>query len=184
MDENLQGYKKIVIESMTKYVDEKLATCTAGTPLILTIVTSLLAFFFTTNYISEEIYNAIIYVVVYLLVCLVSILFACIPRAYYEEENRFFRRFWEKLKTPFNPFNINTYMKLSNNDFIKDMSNHLGLEFSKAETIQLFFLKQKINEYRSKKRWLFFAYVIIIFGTLLLIIGFGIKMFTIVEGML
>lgn len=183
--ENLQEYKKTVIESMTKYVEGKLATCSAGTPLILTIVTTLLAFFFTQNYYpTEEVYNTVIYIVAYLLICFICILFVYIPKGYYGENGKNSRFLSKKKKFDFYPCCINTYMNLTMEIFIEEMQKHFSVEFSKAEIIELHFLKEKINEYRIKKRFLNIAYAIILIGTGLLLIGFCIKMFMILEGML
>ena len=184
-EENLQEYKKTVIESITKYVDGKLATCSAGTPFLLTIVTTLLAFFFTQNYYAtEEVYNAVVYIVAYLLISFICILLVYIPKGYYGEDRKSIKSLSKKPVKDFYPFCINTYMSLSMEMFIKEIEDHFGVQFSKAETIELHLLKEKINEYRIKKRFLNMAYVIILVGAVLLLIGFVIKMFTIVEGML
>ena len=176
MDENTKEkkndreYNKAVLNSMTKLVEEKINACKTGLPLVLTIVTPLIAFLFAESYPSKSMLWVAIIALVFLLVAFIALLLASFPKTTYKEKGK---SFLGKAKTiPFNPINVKSFQNLSNEQFLKDLQQYLDCDFTETEKLQADALKEKINEYRTKKNLLKLAYGVLIVGAILLIVIF------------
>ena len=166
---------KLTIKQMEKLIDEKLQSMKFFIPFVLTIVTSLLAYLFTT---SDDLFDDLIYLVVgYLFLCLASILRAYKPsNRYIGKESSF--KFMKKLKrnlefySEIEPWNMESYINLSDTEFITRLEKFANRKLYYDELMLAQFLKQKVNEYRYKKRNLSISYRVIIGGALFLALFF------------
>lgn len=165
------------IKQMEKMVDDKLQSMKFFIPFVLTIVTSLLAYLFTT---TDDLFDDLIYLVVgYLFLCLASILRAYKPSNRYIGKESIFK-FMKKLKrnlefySEIEPWNMDSYINLSDTEFITRLEKFAYRKLYSRELMSANFLKQKINEYRYKKQNLSIAYMVIIVGASLLAVFFAI----------
>ena len=166
---------KLTIKQMEKLIDEKLQSMKFFIPFVLTIVTSLLAYLFTT---TDDLFDDLIYLVVgYLFLCLASILRAYKPsNRYIGKESSF--KFMKKLKrnlefySEIEPWNMESYINLSDTEFITRLEKFANRKLYYDELMLAQFLKQKVNEYRYKKRNLSISYRVIIGGALFLALFF------------
>ena len=159
-----------VIEKMTKQVDEKLLSLRSFSPLILTIVTSMIAYIVTQNFTDDLLWFGVV-LVGYSLICLALIFLAFYPKKHYlsdapKKVNRLCVIF--KLRTEFVPWNLASYIGLSDDEFIMKLQNYFSKELTIEEKIHANFLKQKTNEYSYKRRQLSLSYIIIIVGAVIL----------------
>lgn len=163
------------IKQMEKMVDDKLQSMKFFIPFVLTIVTSLLAYLFTT---TDDLFDDFIYLVVgYLFLCLASILRAYKPsNRYIGKENG--SKLMKKLKrnleyySDIEPWNMESYINLSDTEFITRLEKFANRKLYHNELMLAQFLKQKVNEYRYKKRNLSISYGVIIGGALFLALFF------------
>ncbi len=188
MKNNDNNYTQIVINKMTEIVEKKLDNMKAVFPIILTIVTSLLVYLFTTNFPQDALWMGYI-IIAYLLLAFCSILMAWYPRNCYQEHKSFLdnsskTKTWikkqlkeMKLIQEFSPWNVKSYLKLTNEEFICEMEKFCQVKFRKLEELEANILKQKINELYYKKQLLFASCAIIIGGALILAILFTILFF-------
>lgn len=163
-------YPKLVIEKMTKQVEDRLSSLKSFSPLLLTIITSLLAYFMTQSF-PNDLDWFIFLIIGYLLICLASIFLAYFPKKYYisdapKKVNRFYVVF--KLQSQFEPWNIASYIGLSDTDFIIKLQEFLNKELSCEELLLAQFLKQKTNEYTYKRQLMSLSYIVIILGAMLI----------------
>ena len=186
-------YPQIVIDKMTEIVEKKMENMRAMFPIMLTIITSLLVYLFTTNFFQDALWMGYL-IIAYLLVAFCSILMALYPQNYYEEysllgnsknkvgilRKKFLRRL--NLSIEFSPWNVKSYLKLSDEDFLSELENFCDTKLNDEELLQAHFLKQKINELYFKKDRLFISCSIIIGGALVLAISFIILFFNGVNG--
>ncbi|MBO5715821.1 MAG: hypothetical protein J6S23_05465 [Clostridia bacterium] len=166
------------IKQMEKMIDEKLQSMKFFIPFVLTIVTSLLAYLFTT---TSNAFDDYIYIIVaYLLLCLGSILRAYKPSNRYIGKESWFK-FEKKLKRnlefypDIQPWNMESYINLSDTEFITRLEKFVSRKLYQDELMSAQFLKQKINEYRYKKRNISISYTVIIVGALALALLFAIE---------
>ena len=159
-----------VIEKMTKQVDEKLLSLRSFSPLILTIVTSMIAYIVTQKFTDDLLWFGVV-LIGYSLICLALIFLAFYPKKHYlsdapKKVNRLCVIF--KLGTEFVPWNLASYIGLSDDEFIMKLQNYFSKELTIEEKIHANFLKQKTNEYSYKRRLLSLSYIIIIVGAVIL----------------
>lgn len=179
------NYTQTVINKMTEIVEKKLENMKAVFPIMLTIVTSLLVYLFTTNFPQDALWMGYI-IIAYLLIAFCSILMAWYPRNFYQEYQSVLgnssklriwmkKRFKEmKLTQEFSPWNVKSYFKLTNKEFLFELQKFCRVEFNELEMLDANILKQKINELYYKKRFLSVCCSIIIGGALILAILFTI----------
>lgn len=182
---NQDDYIQTVINKMTEIVEKKLENLKAIFPIMLTIVTSLLVYLFTSNFMQYTVWTGYI-IIAYLLLAFCSILMAWYPRSFYPEHESFFgnsskTRVWikkqlkeMKLIKDFSPWNIKSYLKLTNQEFLCELEKFCEIKFTKSELLQANILKQKINELYYRKRLLSLCCSIIIGGALILAIIFAV----------
>lgn len=171
-----KNYIKLVLDSMLQLIEEKLQACKTGLPLILTITTSLIAFFFMEKYETENVLWLAILATVYLLVSFVALLLTSFPKVIYKEVKQRSNKKTNKkrnTKTPeFNPSNVKSYFCLTSQQFDEKLQKYLGGELNLEQKLQVSLLKSKINEYRYKRELLKFAYGVLIAGAFALIFVF------------
>lgn len=177
------NYTQFVIKKMTEIVEKKLDNMKAVFPIMLTIVTSLLVYLFTTNFIKYTLWMGYI-IIAYLLLAFCSILMAWYPQNFYQEHESVLGNstkvsIWMKkqlkemkLIQEFSPWNVKSYLKLTNAEFLYELEKFCGVNFNKTEELDANILKQKINELYYKKRLLSVCCAIIIGGALILTILF------------
>lgn len=171
---------KLTIKQMEKLIDEKLQSMKFFVPFVLTIVTSLLAYLFTT---TDNLFDDFIFIIVaYLLLCLVSIFLAYAPcNSYNENINDTIRIKKNKRTLDLYPeieiWNLNSYINLSDFSFLARLEKLAQRKLSQDELASAQFLKQKINEYRHKKGVISIAYIVIIVGAFVLAILFIVMYF-------
>ena len=168
-----EDYPKLVIEKMTKQVEDRLVSLKAFSPLLLTIITSLLAYLMTQSFPND--FSWFMFIIVgSLLICLASIFMAYFPKKYYisdapKKVNRFYVIF--KPQANFEPWNIASYIGLSDADFIIKLQDFLDKELSCEELLLAQFLKQKTNEYAYKRQLMSLSYIVIILGAAAIGVG-------------
>ena len=169
---------KLTIKQMEKLIDEKLQSMKFFIPFVLTIVTSLLAYLFTT---TDDLFDDLIYPVVgYLFLCLASILRAYKPSNRYigkESSFKFMKKLKRKLEfySEIEPWNMESYINLSDTEFITRLEKFANRKLYHDELMSAQFLKQKINEYMYKKRNISLSYTVIIVGAFALALIFTIE---------
>lgn len=166
---NDREYNKLVIDSMSELIDRKLEGCKTGLPMILTIVTSVIAFLFATKFKDKEVFYVAIAAMLLLLLAFVSLLVASFPKASNVPGGRCFisKKYDDK---HFEPSDTSTYIKMGSNQFVKALSKFLDSDLTDGEKQKALFLKSKANEYSYKKACLSVAYGILIGGAALMII--------------
>ena len=165
---NDREYNKLVIDSMSELIDRKLEGCKTGLPMILTIVTSVIAFLFAAKFKDKELFDVAIAALALLLVTFISLLIASMPLSWnIQLESYLFN--WTPRRR-FNPSDCSTYLKMDNDKFTKSLSEYLDADFIEEEKQKVEFLKNKINEYNFKKAWLNIAYMVLIVGAIMLIV--------------
>lgn len=166
---NDREYNKVVIDSMSELIDRKLEGCKTGLPMILTIVTSVIAFLFATKFEDKGLFYVAIAAMLLLLSAFVSLLVASFPIASNVSGRRYFlsKKYDNK---NFEPSDTSTYIKMGSNQFVKALSKFLDSDFTDEELQMVLFLKGKANEYNYKKAWLSVAYGVLIGGAVLMII--------------
>ena len=182
MDENTKEkkndreYNKAVLDSMTNLVEENIEACKTGLPLIMTIVTALIAFLFPSKYQSEIVFWISIIALVCLLFAFIALVLASFPSAGYQGYESLLPE-QKKIKS-FHPANVKSYQRISDEGFIEALQQYLNTDLNETEKLQADILKGKINEYRTKKHWLKVAYGVLIVGASLLIVVFYVGILT------
>ena len=165
-----------LISKMEKSIEDKLQSMRSFVPFVITIVTSLLAYLFTT---SNDSFDDFIYMIVaYLLISLCSIFIAYFPHNNYKgnsDKPKWLYKIQKSAETytDFHPWNLSSYIYLSDDDFIVQFETFANKKLSSIELTSTNFLKQKINEYRYKKRCISISYIVIIVGALIMALTFG-----------
>ena len=182
------NYVATVTDRITEMIEKKLDNIKTVFPIMLTIVTSLLVFLFTTNFIQSVLWLGYM-IIAYLLIAFCSILLAWYPRDFYREHQSIWKIFgkayeWGKKRlkdielTPkFSPLNVKSYIKLTDEEFLCELERFCNTKLNAEEILKANMLKQKINELYFKKQFLFVCCTIIIGGALVLAILFVIAFY-------
>ena len=165
---NYREYNKLVIDSMSELIDRKLEGCKTGLPMILTIVTSAIAFLFATKFKDKELFDVAIVALVLLLGTFISLLIASMPLSGNIQLDSYLFNWTPRRR--FNPSDCSTYLKMDNDEFTKSLSEYLDTDFIEEEKQKVKCLKNKINEYNFKKAWLNIAYMVLIVGAIMVIV--------------
>ena len=112
----------------------------------------------------------------YLLLAFVSLIFAFYPKIVYKKKYIFNKKIdktiGEKaakiagLEKQFLPWDISSYIKMDDEDFLLALEKYLDRDLTDEEKIRANFLKQKVNELQLKRQLLNVAYGIIVVGAL------------------
>lgn len=170
-----------LIDEMTKSVEKKLSEIKSIAPVILTIVTALIAFFFTQKIPAGNngYFTMIILIIIYLVLAFVSLILAFYPKVFYKQQYIVNKKVDSIIgakvtgkQKKFLPWDISSYIKMEDEDFLPALEKYCGRELTDEEKIRASFLKQKVNELQCKRRLLNIAYGIILFGAVaFLIVG-------------
>ena len=171
---NNREYNKLVIDSMSELIDRKLEGCKTGLPMILTIVTSVIAFLFAAKFENNKIiFGFAIVAMIALLIAFIALLWAGFPAMKYR--NPLSTK--KKKDIAFSPRNLESYIHFSQQEFSQKLQEYLNADFTDVEQYRITMLKEKINEYWAKKTLLLIANSVLIFGAAFLIVIFGIGLF-------
>lgn len=173
-----------LIEEMTKSVEKKLSEIRSIVPVILTVVTALIAFFFTQKIPAGNTgyFTLIVLICVYLMLAFVSLILAFYPKIFYKQQYAINKNIDQSISTKvaeytkrqkcFLPWDVSSYIKMEDEDFLPALKKYLNRELTDEEKIRANFLKQKVNELQCKRRLLNIAYGIILLGAVaFLIVG-------------
>lgn len=167
-----------LIDEMTKSVEKKLSEIKSIVPVILTVVTALIAFFFTQKIPTgnAEYFAMIAIICGYLVLAFVSLIFAFYPKIVYKKKYIFNKKIDKTIsakaakivgiKKQFLPWDISSYIKMDDEDFLLALEKYLDRDLTDEEKIRANFLKQKVNELQLKRQLLNVAYGIIVVGAL------------------
>lgn len=151
-----------MLDQMEKLVDEKLANLKTFIPIIFTIVTSVIAFFFVTEFkISEESSVQFYMLVLGVLLCaFIALIVSSFTLIDYSGTKK------EKPQQILVPYKLSTYLELSDAQFVLCIKNYVKRPLTEEECLRANMLKQKINELKFRKQWVTFALWIVVIGTL------------------
>lgn len=167
-----------LIDEMTKSVEKKLSEIRSIVPVILTVVTALIAFFFTQKIPTAhtEYFAMIACICGYLILAFVFLIFAFYPKIVYKKRYIFNKKIDKTIgekaakfagkQKKFLPWDVSSYIKMDDEDFLLALGKYLDRELMDEEKIRANFLKQKINELKLKRYFLNVAYGIIVVGAL------------------
>ena len=147
---------------MEKIVDDKLANQKVFMPILLTVVTSIIAFLFVQN-LGSDVQTVRMYMMVfcYVLLCFAILLLTLFGKSDYSAKVK-------KGRKPFQPHQLSTYCNLSDEDYLGRLTNYAGRKLTHEESLSAKCIKQKINEYVFKKSCLNVVLVIIMAGVIIL----------------
>ena len=159
-----------LIEEMTKSVEKKLSEIKSIVPIVLAVVTSVLAFFMVQKVESDNanLIKAYMFIVALLSICFVFLFLINYPFTHYASIGK------SKLKknhSVFSPWDIKSFLFLTDSDFYNKIKECINTELTLQQNFAMHCLKQKVNEIRIKLIFLRVAYGIIIAGAGLLIVG-------------
>ena len=172
---------KTVIDEMTKLIDRRLDGMKFFVPLLLTVVTSVIAYLFAMKHSKESLW--LIYIVcAYLLLCLSSILMAYFPKSNYNstpnDTPKWLKKLRKKLRK-FYPWDVKSYLYLDSFEFKDSLEEFLERTLTLEELFFANMLHLKISELRYKQRLIAISYSIIIVGaflmTIMLVIAYCVK---------
>lgn len=166
MTENKENFD--IIDQMTKLVEKKLSEIKFIVPIVLTVVTSVIAFFMVQKVEPDNVnlIKAYLLIIAFLLSCFLLLFLINYPFAYY---NSIKKSKENKNNLEFSPWNIKSFLFLTDNDFYNKIKECINTELTSQQNFALHCLKQKVNELRIKLFFLRVVYGIIILGVLLLI---------------
>ena len=162
-----------ILTQMEQLVQGKLDSLKSAVPILFTIVTSILAFFFLENFeLTEENSNIVFVVVGVGLVLLLLIAIANFSLPKYKESIISF-----KMSENFEPWNVGTYIWTGDEEFLDGMSAYCGRELTILEVARIRILKEKINEFRWKNILLVLTQGVMMLGIAMLLLSVGIILF-------
>lgn len=147
---------------MEKLIDDKLANQKVFMPILLTVVTSVIAFLFVNN-LGNDVNTIQMYFVVfcYALACFCILIISLFGKLEYRARVK-------KTRTAFQPHKLSSYCYLSDEEYMRRLIKYAGRSFTYQESLSAKCIKQKINEYAYKKGCLNIALSIVLVGVLLL----------------
>ena len=183
MSDKMQELKELdIISEMDKLVDRKLSEVKSTVPVILTIVTAVIAFLVTLKISSD---NFIFLAVVILATILLLITFLYLLLIFYpvlklKKSYKISRMIDKKLinikskifgnTIGIVPWDLKSYLKLPDEEFLVELEKYFKRSLTEVEIIKANFLKNKINELYWKRRILNSVYSILIIGTIIFIV--------------
>lgn len=165
-----------VLQLMEKIVDDKISSLRTFVPLLLAVITSVIAFLMVyevdiTTYQGKFI-SLICAVALVLFITLINWLMGKIS---YKAKVR-------KIKSEFDPVSLQTYCYLSDEDFLEQMKVYVSRDLSEIEILKAKYLKQKVNEYISKKGTIETVYIIVGAVVILMALGCFVLYFGLTKG--
>lgn len=147
---------------MEKIADEKLASLNNFIPILLSIITSILAFLLVYEVDISTDAGKLLFAVAGSLM----FFFAVLIDTQFRKST--YKAVVYKSRKPFNPANLQTYCYLSDDDFQRCMREYAGRKLTEMERYRVYYLKQKINEYIRKSRTVDAIYSVIVIGAVIL----------------
>lgn len=153
------------LKQMEKMVDEKLASLKVATPILFTIITSVVAFLYVDDIADTTLIKLYSGTIGVLLIAFVFLLLSYFGKSFYAP-------IVMNVEFVFSPYDLTSYCFLTDEKFIENLSIYAARELSESELLSANFLKQKINEYTVKKIYVSIALSVLIVGTAFLAIIF------------
>lgn len=186
MSEKLQELKELkeldIISEMDKLVDRKLSEVKSTVPVILTIVTAVIAFLVTLKVPSDN-YLFLAFVILATILLLITFLYLLLifyPVLKLKKSYKISRIIDKKLinikskifgnTIGIVPWDLKSYLKLPDEEFLVELEKYFKRSLTEVEIIKVNFLKNKINELYWKRRILNSVYSILIIGTITFIV--------------
>ena len=149
------------LEQMEKMVDDKLANQKVFIPILLTVVTSVIAFLFVHNLGNDiEVIQFYFLVFCYALLCFTILIISLFGKSDYDAKVK-------KTIQAFQPYKLSSYCYLSDEEYMRKLRKYAGRNLSHVENLSAKCIKQKTNEYAFKKGCLNMALGIVLAGVLL-----------------
>lgn len=147
---------------MEKIIDDKLANQKVFMPILLTVVTSVIAFLFVHN-LGDDVNTIQMYFMVfcYALLCFAILVISLFGQSDYDAKVK-------KTKKAFQPHKLSSYCYLSDEEYLRKLKKYAGRSLTYEEILSAKCIKQKINEYAFKKGCLNIALGIVLAGVLIL----------------
>lgn len=153
------------LKQMEKMVDEKLANLKVATPILFTIITSVVAFLFVDDIADATLIKLYSGTIGVLLIAFLVLLLSYFGKSSYKP-------IVMNVDSIFSPYDLTSYCFLADEKFLESLSIYAGRILSENELLSASFLKQKINEYVAKKIYVSIALSILILGTAILVVIF------------
>ncbi|MBR3767274.1 MAG: hypothetical protein IKL10_03425 [Clostridia bacterium] len=139
-----EEFVKDCFQQIEKMIDEKLSNLKAFTPILLTIITSIVAFLFVAEVGTEETGKLYMFAIGILLIAFGVLIYSYFPKNHYKNMPL-------KTKEKFSVFDLNSYCFLNDEKYINELCQYFGRHLYESEESTALFLKQKINEYVYRK---------------------------------
>lgn len=159
-----------VLERMENMIDGKLSNLKTFIPILFTVITSVLAFLFVQKATDNETMNAYVCVIIILLFAFIALVLSYFVKNYYKSVIM-------ETDIDFYPYNLKSYCFLSDKDFLRKLSKYAQRPLTDKELISANFIKQKINEYATRRIHASFALFVVIVGVVFIIGLFSIYIF-------
>lgn len=150
------------LNQMEKIIDDKLANQKVFIPILLTVVTSVIAFLFVHN-LGDDVITIQMYFLVfcYALLCFAILVVSLFGQSDYDAKVK-------KTRKNFQPYKLSSYCYLSDSEYMCKLAKYAGRSLTYEEALSAKCIKQKINEYAFKKDCLNIALGIVLAGALIL----------------
>ena len=153
------------LKQMEKMVDEKLASLKVATPILFTIITSVVAFLYVDDIVDATLIKLYSGTIGVLLIAFIVLLLSYFVKNFYTPTVI-------NVELNFSPYDLRSYCFLTDEKFLEKLSNYAERDLTETELLSANFLKQKINEYIAKKIFVSIALSILIIGTVFLAVIF------------
>ena len=152
------------VELVDTLVSHKLKNINVILPVLITILTSILAYFFTSKFDTSEI-TFVASTTIYGLFIFAVILWAYLPIV-----SRSLKKTRKKnIKTDFSPSDLARSAYMSDTDFIEQYKIYFNRSLTQKEQIAVSLLKNKINEMRFRTNCLCIAFGLLLSGIVVVI---------------
>lgn len=151
-----------VLERMENMIDGKLSGLKTFIPILFTVITSVIAFLFVEEVADENLLRAYMFVIAVLLVAFIVLIISYFVKNHYKAI---------KLETivEFLPYNLNSYCFVSDDEFLRKLSGYAERPLTAKELLSASFIKQKVNEYATRRIFISIVLAVLIVGTTLTI---------------
>jgi heme/copper-type cytochrome/quinol oxidase subunit 4 len=154
-----------------KIVDQKLNNIKTFTPILLTIITSVIAFLLAMETdIKQDSAKAILLALGVLLVSFFVMIISYFGKISYKAKEK-------KKKTKFEPHQFDSYCYLSDENFLTNLKEYASRNLTDKESLLAKTIKQKINECIYRRNCVNIALVIVEIGSAILAISCFILIF-------
>ena len=149
---------------MEKLVDEKLKNIKTFTPILLTIISSVIAFLLAIDANMDDNAEKVLFGALGLL--LISFIIMIV--SFFGKTN--YKAIVKESRKKFAPDQFDSYCYLSDADFLKKMKKYAKRDLTEKEYIIAQFIKQKINECIFRRKRVNIALSVVAIGALILVI--------------